>query len=75
MCIRDSFIPEYFNIFTLSGFYFNMLQRLSIRNYALIEELDITFSKGMTTITGETGAGKSILLGALALLILSLIHI
>ncbi|MBK9048341.1 MAG: DNA repair protein RecN [Bacteroidetes bacterium] len=46
-----------------------MLQRLSIRNYALIEELDITFSKGMTTITGETGAGKSILLGALALLI------
>lgn len=46
-----------------------MLQNLSIRNYALIEELDISFSEGMTTITGETGAGKSILLGALSLLI------
>ncbi|HMT29264.1 MAG TPA: DNA repair protein RecN [Bacteroidia bacterium] len=46
-----------------------MLQRLVIKNYALIEELDISFSKGMTIITGETGAGKSILLGALSLLI------
>ncbi len=46
-----------------------MLQRLVIKNYALIEELDITFSGGMTIITGETGAGKSILLGALSMLI------
>jgi len=46
-----------------------MLQHLSIRNYALIESLDIDFSEGLTIITGETGAGKSILLGALSLLI------
>ena len=41
-----------------------MLNRLSIRNYALIENLEIDFRSGLTVITGETGAGKSILLGA-----------
>ncbi|MCF6170985.1 MAG: DNA repair protein RecN [Bacteroidales bacterium] len=46
-----------------------MLQHLSIQNYALIETLDIGFSRGFTVITGETGAGKSILLGALGLLL------
>ncbi len=46
-----------------------MLQRLSIRNYALIQELSIELRPGFTIITGETGAGKSILLGALALLL------
>ena len=45
-----------------------MIQRLLIRNYAIIEELEINFSKGLTIITGETGAGKSILLGALGLI-------
>ena len=44
-----------------------MLKRLHIRNYALIDELEINFSKNLTIITGETGAGKSILLGALGL--------
>ncbi|MBL7826376.1 MAG: DNA repair protein RecN [Saprospiraceae bacterium] len=44
-----------------------MLKRLHIRNYALIDEIDIQFSKHLTIITGETGAGKSILLGALGL--------
>ncbi len=44
-----------------------MLQRLSIRNYALIDQLEIDFSERLTIITGETGAGKSILLGALGL--------
>jgi DNA repair protein RecN (Recombination protein N) len=44
-----------------------MLNRLVIRNYAIITELDILFSNGLTIITGETGAGKSILLGALGL--------
>lgn len=44
-----------------------MLQHLVIRNYALVEALEMAFHSGMTTITGETGAGKSILLGALAL--------
>ena len=46
-----------------------MLQRLTIRNYALIEESDIEFSAGLSIITGETGSGKSILLGALSLLL------
>jgi DNA repair protein RecN (Recombination protein N) len=45
-----------------------MIKSLQIRNYALIEELTINFSKGLTIITGETGAGKSILLGALGLI-------
>lgn len=42
-----------------------MLQHLHIRNYALIEELSVDFTDGFSVITGETGAGKSILLGAL----------
>ncbi|MBN8679930.1 MAG: DNA repair protein RecN [Chitinophagales bacterium] len=45
-----------------------MLKRLHIRNYALIDELEIHFSDQLTIITGETGAGKSILLGALGLI-------
>lgn len=44
-----------------------MLESLKINNYALIQELDIDFTKGFSTLTGETGAGKSILLGALGL--------
>jgi DNA repair protein RecN (Recombination protein N) len=44
-----------------------MLKRLHIRNYALIDELQIDFSDRLTIITGETGAGKSIVLGALGL--------
>lgn len=46
-----------------------MLHRLTVHNYVLIDELDIDFSKGLTIVTGETGAGKSILLGALSLII------
>ncbi len=46
-----------------------MLQTLHIENYALIRETDIRFGDGFTAITGETGAGKSILLGALGLLL------
>jgi DNA repair protein RecN (Recombination protein N) len=46
-----------------------MLSSLSIYNYAIIQELEIDFSMGLTTITGETGAGKSILLGALSLIL------
>lgn len=45
-----------------------MIKRLHIRNYAIIEYLDIDFARGLTIITGETGAGKSILLGALGLI-------
>lgn len=44
-----------------------MLQHLRIQNFALIEETEVDFSNGLTVITGETGAGKSILLGALGL--------
>ena len=45
-----------------------MLQRLSIKNFVLIEELTIEFGSGFSVITGETGAGKSIILGAIGLL-------
>ena len=45
-----------------------MLSRLSISNYVLIDSLEITFPEGLIIITGQTGAGKSILLGALSLL-------
>lgn len=46
-----------------------MLRKLTVQNYALIKELDVEFEKGLTIITGETGAGKSILLGALSLIL------
>ena len=46
-----------------------MLRRLRISNYALIDHLEIEFKSGFTAITGETGAGKSILLGALGLVL------
>ena len=45
-----------------------MLRTLHIENYALIKNLDLIFDKGFSVITGETGAGKSIMLGALELL-------
>ncbi len=45
-----------------------MLRRLTVRNLAIVEDLEIDFSGGLTVITGETGAGKSILVDALALL-------
>lgn len=46
-----------------------MLKRLAIRNYALIDNLDISFSNELNIMTGETGAGKSIILGALSLIL------
>ena len=46
-----------------------MLQKLHIQNYAIIDDLLITFSKNLNIITGETGAGKSILMGALNLIL------
>jgi DNA repair protein RecN (Recombination protein N) len=46
-----------------------MLQRIQIRNYVIIDELSIDFSARMNVITGETGAGKSILMGALSLIL------
>jgi len=46
-----------------------LLTHLTIKNYALIEDLSVSFSKGFSTITGETGAGKSIFLGGLSLVL------
>lgn len=46
-----------------------MLESLHVRNYVLIDSLDLDFSDGFTVITGETGSGKSIILGALSLLL------
>lgn len=46
-----------------------MLQKLTIHNYALIDNLEINFDKGLNILTGETGAGKSIILGALSLIL------
>ncbi len=46
-----------------------MLSSLYIKNYALIDELNVKFNRGLTIITGETGAGKSILLGGLSLVL------
>ena len=46
-----------------------MIKRLTIENYALIDSLDIAFGGGLNTITGETGAGKSLLLGALSVIL------
>ncbi len=46
-----------------------MLQRLHIQNYAIIDEIEIVFSSHLNIITGETGAGKSILMGALSLIL------
>ncbi len=46
-----------------------MLSELSIRNFAIIETLNISFQKGLTVLSGETGAGKSIIIDAISLLV------
>jgi DNA repair protein RecN (Recombination protein N) len=46
-----------------------MLTKLHIKNYAIIDEIEIDFSDKLSIITGETGAGKSILMGALSLIL------
>ena len=46
-----------------------MLRLLSIRNFVVVDALDVEFERGLTVLTGETGAGKSILLDALSLLL------
>ena len=46
-----------------------MLKKLVIQNYAIIDELDIDFNDKLNIVTGETGAGKSIIIGALGLIL------
>ena len=53
---------------SLKSFLNIMIKRLAIKNYAIIEEVEVLFSNNLTIITGETGAGKSIMLGALGLI-------
>ncbi len=66
--VREDFLET--KIFgTTKAYFCIMLQQLSIKNYAIIDSLEINFSKQMNIITGETGAGKSILLGAMSLIL------
>ena len=46
-----------------------LLSRITIQNYAIIEDLEIAFSKSLNVLTGETGAGKSIIMGAMGLIL------
>ncbi len=46
-----------------------MLRSLQIRNFAIIDQIEVEFDEGMTVLTGETGAGKSILVDALGLVL------
>jgi energy-coupling factor transporter ATP-binding protein EcfA2 len=57
-----NFVLQFYQVFEK-----NMLSQLTINNYAIVEQLDLELKSGMTVITGETGAGKSIMLDALAL--------
>ncbi len=66
--ILNIFYCLFFTNFSQQKFV-NLLTQLSINNYALINQLSINFSNGLSIITGETGAGKSILLGALGLVL------
>ena len=66
--IKNSLSKKSFLIFHSLHYNTPMIKTLHIKNYAIIEELEIQFSNGLTIITGETGAGKSILLGALGLI-------
>ncbi len=64
-----SFLAMEYNLSLRHTRYVALLNSLSIKNYALIDRLEVSFSKGFTVITGETGAGKSILLGGLSLVL------
>ena len=46
-----------------------MLSYISVKNFAIIENIEVDFNKGMTALTGETGAGKSLLIDAIGLLL------
>lgn len=63
--MQQKILASYRQTYTI--LHIGMLTSLKINNYALIQELDIKFSDGFSVLTGETGAGKSILLGALTL--------
>ena len=60
----------------ISRFFIIMLKFLNIRDFVIVDRMEVEFGRGFTVLTGETGAGKSILIDALSLSLgLSLIHI
>ena len=67
--LPDSFRHKIANLASGKSNHPDMLEKLSIENYALIEHLELELSPSLNIITGETGAGKSILLGALGLIL------
>ena len=52
-----------------------MLRNLHVKNLALIDEMEVEFEEGLNILTGETGAGKSLIIGSINMALLSLIHI
>jgi len=59
---------EYHSSLLFFLYFCSMIERLWIQNFALIEKSEVEFGKGLNIITGETGAGKSIFIGALSAL-------
>ena len=67
MTTADIYVPGHLRYNGCSEDYFFMLTHISISNYTIVSALELEFDRGMTVITGETGAGKSIMLDALGL--------
>src|SRR3954462_5518546 len=70
MCRREEFLRRVTRLVCrLSSFHFLMLRALNITNFVIVDRAELEFDAGFTALTGETGAGKSILIDALAVLL------